>query len=211
VFTDDDVLVQPDWFGALVRALMAAGPRNAVTGQVRPGAALTPDGFAPTIMLNETPRVYEGRPGEDVLFPMNMAMYRLAFETVGYFDERLGAGAPFPGSEDNDLGLRLLEAGFRIVYVPEASLIHRAWRTAQDYLPLRWNYGFGQGAFYAKHLNLKDRYILGRLWHDVARHTYRLVRYPLVRARRQTAADGLYVLGVLYGAARWLITQRKTA
>ena len=209
VFTDDDVLVQTDWFGTLVRALIDAGLRSVVTGQVRPGAALTLDGFAPTIMLDETPRIYEGRPGEDVLFPMNMAMYRVAFETVGYFDERLGAGGLFPGSEDNDFGLRLMEAGFRIVYVPQASLIHRAWRTAKDYLPLRWSYGFGQGAFYAKHLNFRDRYILHRLWYDVWRHTYRFIRYPLVRPRRETAADGLYVLGVLYGAAKWLIIQRK--
>ncbi len=210
VFTDDDVIVLPDWFGTLVRALVGAGPRSVVTGQVRPGEAQTPDGFAPTIMLEEVPAVYEGRPGEDVLYPMNMAMYRLAFETVGLFDERLGAGGLFPGAEDNDFGLRLLEAGFRIVYVPKASLYHRAWRTAKDYLPLRWSYGFGQGAFYAKHLSFTDRYILRRMRADMWRHIYRLVRYPLVRSRRQTAADGLYVLGVLSGAAKWLITQRKT-
>lgn len=209
VFTDDDVIVLPNWYGTLVRALVDGGEHSVVTGQVRPGEAQTPDGFAPTIMLDEAPAVYEGRPGEDVLFPMNMAMYRLAFETVGLFDERLGAGGPFPGAEDNDFGMRLLEAGFRIVYVPQASLYHRAWRTAEDYLPLRWSYGFGQGAFYAKHLGFKDRYMLRRMWADVWRHAYRFVRYPLVRSRRQTAADGLYVLGVLYGAAKWLITQRK--
>ena len=56
---------------------------------------------------------------------------------------------------------RLLEAGYRIVYSPEAVLFHRAWRTPQSYLPLRWAYGVALGGFFAKHLTLRDRWIGG--------------------------------------------------
>lgn len=210
VFTDDDVIVPAAWFGTLVRALLKAGRRSVVTGRVLPSQPDTAGGFAPTVKLDTNPAVYAGRPGEDVLFPMNMAFYRTASDEVGGFDVRFGAGGPFRGAEDNDMGFRFLEAGYRIVYAPEAMLYHRAWRTIGDYLPLRWSYGYCQGAFYAKHLSLKDPYMLQRMKSDIGRHTFRLIRYLGRRSRRQTFADALYVLGVMYGATKWLVTQRKT-
>jgi glycosyltransferase involved in cell wall biosynthesis len=33
---DDDMYIHPDWFGTLMRTLIAAGPKAVVTGQVRP-------------------------------------------------------------------------------------------------------------------------------------------------------------------------------
>lgn len=208
VFADDDILAAPTWFGALVRALLLAGPRAVVTGRVLPTEEGIPGGFVPVTNENPNAAVYQGRVGQDVLYPMNMAMYRATITEIGHFDERLGAGGPFRGGEDNDYGYRLLEAGYRIHYVPDAVLYHRAWRTARDYLPLRWAYGYCQGAFYAKHLSLTDRYILNRMRTDIARHVSRLIRYIFRRSRRQTCADAVYVLGMLYGATKWLITQR---
>jgi len=209
VFTHDDVVVTPAWFGTLVRALIAAGIRNVVTGQVPPTKDERPGGFQLTIKVDEAPAVYEGRVGNDVLLPLNMAMYRSAIAEVGNFDVRLGPGTPFPGAEDNDLGLRLLEAGYRIIYVPEAVLYHRAWRTKQDYVSLRWSYGRGQGAFYAKHLSLRDRYMLGRLGHDVMHYAY-LFFWGMRHQRHRAYGHGMFVLGILSGATQWLLTQRRT-
>jgi len=209
VFTHDDVVVTPAWFGTLVQALFEAGMRNAVTGQVRPTKAEKSGGFQLTIKVEEAPEVYEGRVGKDVLLPLNMAMYRSAIDEVGGFDVRLGPGTPFPGAEDNDLGLRLLEAGYRIIYVPEAMLYHRAWRTEQDYVSLRWSYGRAQGAFYAKYLNMHDRYMLGRLRQDVAHYAY-LFFWGMRHQRRRAYGHGMYVLGILSGAIQWLLIQRRT-
>jgi O-antigen biosynthesis protein len=61
VFTHDDVTVPPDWFAAIVAAAVQAGPRAVVTGQVRPGAAPSPEGFAPSTKVDEAPAVYTGR------------------------------------------------------------------------------------------------------------------------------------------------------
>src|SRR5512142_3272966 len=36
VFTDDDMLLDRDWFDTLVRTLLQAGPKTVVTGSVRP-------------------------------------------------------------------------------------------------------------------------------------------------------------------------------
>jgi len=138
-----------------------------------------------------------------------MAMYRSAIGNVGGFDERLGAGSHFPASEDNDLGFRLLEAGYRINYDPEAALYHRAWRNERDFLALRWSYGRGQGAFYAKHLSVSDGYMLWRMVTNVKNHVFGLAR-RLRHQRRLAYGDALYILGLLSGAAQWILTQRRT-
>mgnify|MGYP001338143396 CR=1 FL=1 len=209
VFTHDDVLVTPHWFGTLVRALLTAGSCAVVTGQVRPNDEV-PGGFQSAIKVDPEPAVYQGRVGEDVLMPMNMAMRRSTVQQVGSFDVRFGPGTALPAAEDNDLGFRLLEMGYRIVYVPEALVFHRAWRTERDLLSLRWSYGTGQGAFYVKHLRTRDPYMLGRMWEDIWRHLRR-VPFELVGHNRPAAEqDIVYVSGILYGAIRWQLTQRAS-
>ncbi len=205
---DDDMYVAPDWFTKLVQSLEKGGPRSVVSGQVRPYFPKGGMGFVPSTKITETPAVYQGRVKKDVLLTGNMAMYRTAVEAVGLFDERLGPGAPFPSAEDSDFGFRLLEAGFCIRYVPEAIVYHRAWRTEDDYLPLRWSYGLGRGAFYAKHFDLRDRYMQQRMFADIRNH---LLAFPfhLRQQRLQAYGDLTLTWGILVGAARWLATERK--
>jgi GT2 family glycosyltransferase len=208
VIIDDDMFVDPRWFGVFTRALADAGPRTVVTGRVLATAPEVRRGFAPTLATRARPAVYQGRIGTEVLAGGHMAAYRSTFEEVGTFDERLGAGSRFPAADDNDLGFRLLEAGYRIAYVPEAVVYHRAWRAESDYLPMRWSYGIGKGAYYAKYLSLRDPYMLRRMLHDIGHRVYRFPR-RLWRNRRAVYGDPAYILGILVGATRWLLTQRK--
>lgn len=207
-FIDDDVRVYPHWFGCLVHAAISAGPRAVITGQVLPEKPATPDGFAPSAITDQTPQVYKGRIGVDILYSGNMMLHRSAMDEVGGFDLRFGGGARFPTAEDNDLLHRLLEAGYRIHYAPEAVLEHRAWRTGKDYLPLLWSYGRGQGAFYAKHLDLRDRYMFRRFGHDMSHSTIRMFRL-LRRDRRKAAGQVVRLAGVLSAFAEWLVTRPR--
>ena len=206
---DDDMFVTPTWFGSLIRALLAAGERAIVTGRVLPAAAEVPGGFVPTYMPSEVFAVYEGRIGTDVLAGGHMATFRSILDAVGGFDERLGAGAEFPAAEDNDLGFRLLEAGYRIIYVPEAVLYHRAWRGKGEYLPVRWSYGRGKGGFYSKYFSLRDRYMLRRMVWDIM---HRIFLFPqrLCCDPRRACGDLAYIAGILHGTTQWaLIYCRK--
>lgn len=207
--TDDDVLVAPDWLSKLIRALKDEGSNCVVSGRVL-GVETSGGGFAPSLNTEEESTVYQGRIWKDALWAGNMAMHRSVVAAIGFFDERLGAGSSFPGAEDNDYCFRLLEAGFTIKYVPEAIVYHRAWRTANDYIPLRWKYGYGQGAFFAKHSSLRDRYMLHRMRMAIIRHANRLLRQGLQRSRRQNLGDAVYILGLLFGAVKWLLTQPRT-
>src|SRR5581483_3617316 len=76
VFTDDDVLVPADWLGNLVGALIEAGSRSIVTGQVRATEPEVGDGFAPSLELKPDVAIYEGRVGKDVFHTANVALYR---------------------------------------------------------------------------------------------------------------------------------------
>jgi GT2 family glycosyltransferase len=205
---DDDMLVEPAWFGSLIRALLNAGERAVVTGRVLPAAAEVPGGFVPTFMPSEVPAVYEGRIGTDVLAGGHMAAYRPTFDAVGGFDERLGAGSDFPAADDNDLGFRLLEAGYRIVYAPEAVLYHRAWRGKGEYMAMRWSYGRGKGGYYSKYLSHKDRYMLRRMTRDIV---HRVLRFPVLvwLDPRRACGDLVYIAGILSGTTQFALTRLK--
>ena len=207
---DDDMYIHPDWFGTLMRTLIEAGPRAVVTGQVRPSESEVAGGFAPSTIEDQTPAIYQGRVLIEVLSAGNMALHCSAIQDVGLFDERLGAGAAFRSAEDNDLGYRLLEAGYRVLYVPEAVVYHRAWRSSREYVPLRWSYGFGRGAFFAKHLNRHDRFMLRRMLTAFGQYFGRLIRYALVRSRQQTIGDAVFILGMFSGSMKWLLTQTRS-
>jgi GT2 family glycosyltransferase len=205
VFVDDDVILPPQWLRSIVAPLAAEGERTVVTGPVL--AEQGPPGtFAPSTIELGSRAVYTGRIDADVFAGGNSALNRAALEEVGGFDERLGAGAPYPAADDNDMGYRLLEAGYRIVFTPEAFLYHRSWRPTRAFVRLRWRYGRGKGGFYAKHLSLRDRHMLRRAARDVGA---RLKRVPAgARSRRRTAGDLSYVAGVVSGAIQWLIVER---
>ena len=65
------------------------------------------------------------RPGpvpgpEKAFYTCNLSMSREAFAAVGGFDERF----PYPAYEDVELGWRLGQRGFRLVFDPEALAFH---------------------------------------------------------------------------------------
>ena len=136
-----------------------------------------------------------------------MACHRRILEDLGPFDERLGAGSRYLSAEDNDYCFRALDAGYRIRYLPEAVVHHQAWRPKGQHWRLQWTYGVGQGAYFAKHIHLRDRYALHRLRDEVQRSARRS------REKRRTDPvgakdDAAYTVGLLYGSARFTLRER---
>lgn len=198
VFTHDDVVVERDWLRRIVERLLAGPPRCVVTGAVLP---LAESGFVPSVTQRTEPEVFSGRLFADVLFPNNMALRRDVFDEIGLLDERLGPGTAFPAAEDNDLGYRLLEAGYEIAFAPEAIVHHRGARSGRELAALDWGYARGQGAFYAKHMRRGDRHMLRRFGRNVM---FRLKRMPpLVLGNRGALREAIYLGGLVSGAVGW--------
>ena len=206
-FTDDDCFPDDGWLSAAARAFDEREV-GLVTGRVRSNR--------PASESNSTLDVGERRVIEGVTDPAelghgaNMVFRREALETIGSFDERLGAGTPSRSAEDVDAFFRVLDAGWKLVYEPDACVLHDQWREGES-LALRYAYGMGSGAFWAKVLARHPRLAVGRIAHSLVRRGM----VPLVRAlpardwvtvRRHAAWTGGFLVGVLTrarAARRW--------
>jgi len=79
------------------------------------------------------------------------------FQKVGYFDEDLRKGALSAG-EDTDMLYRVLKAGYKITYEPEALVFHDHPHSLEDILKKVYTYGGIKLRFYLKYLS--DYYML---------------------------------------------------
>jgi glycosyltransferase involved in cell wall biosynthesis len=123
LFTDDDVLLDPDWMERLASPL-ANGICDAVTGQVTLAEHLIRPWMGPMHRLwlacSDDVPLHEG--GRE-LIGANMGFRRPVLERVPAFDPELGAGA-LGLAEETLFGWQLSRAGFKIEYVPSARLVH---------------------------------------------------------------------------------------
>jgi GT2 family glycosyltransferase len=136
VYTDDDVILHPRWLERITAAFDEPGVL-AVTGLVLPAELRTPAqqlferlwGFGRGFdRIDFGHEFYErtrsrGCPAWEIGAGANMAFRREAFERVGLFDERLGAGAA-GCSDDSEMWYRLLAAGWTCRYEPSAVVFH---------------------------------------------------------------------------------------
>jgi glycosyltransferase involved in cell wall biosynthesis len=155
--TDDDCEAAPDWLETLAR-LFAEHPDVGMIG----GALLAPPlsrwrletclDFVPTETLylpgsGQTPPPAWGWIGGD------FAMRASTADTVGLFDDYLGAGAPdFPAAEDTDYNIRTLAAGIGILCSPQVVVRHTygVRRGIRQNLNNIWAYARGNGGLDGK-------------------------------------------------------------
>jgi GT2 family glycosyltransferase len=105
------------------------------------------------------------------------------------FDERF----PSVGGEDRDFALRVARAGFRVEYVPQAFVVHRADPTPVSFVAQHFRYGRGAARFQRLHQSRLQ--LEGASFHlDLAREA--------VRAGAVTA--GLIAIAEIAAAAGFL-------
>ena len=82
----------------------------------------------------------------------NLSVKRTVFQKIGGFDESF---LKAPGGEDVDLGLRINDAGYKIVSNPDALIFHTrdTWNTARKMLRRAFAYGRAHYHVIIKHLN----------------------------------------------------------
>ncbi|MFD9629964.1 glycosyltransferase [Streptomyces violascens] len=161
-FTDDDVIADRRWLSSLA-APFADDPRlGCVTGLILPARLTTPaqilleshggftKGFAPRHFDPRRP------PADEPLFPFtagrfgsgaNMAFRARAIRAVGGFDPATGTGTPARGGDDLYAFARVVVAGHRLSYTPEALVWHHHRETWQDLENQAYGYGAGLTAY----------------------------------------------------------------
>ncbi len=161
-YTDDDCIVAPGWLEAIV-AEFREPDVAAVWGRMLPyewaaaGADRKRTGieadFHPSTARAEysrpVPPWYVGHGG-------NMAFRRTVLLELGAFDPVLGAGGPLSGADDTDIIYRMLSAGKKLVYAPNALIYHRDQRDWPARRKAERAYGIGIGAMMAKYVRGGD-------------------------------------------------------
>jgi GT2 family glycosyltransferase len=136
---------------------------DAVTGPVLPLGPDQPGLYAVSSRTSPSPADFAGRALPWLVGTGgNFAARRDRLLRAGGFDERLGAGSPGGAGEDMDILYRLLRAGARIRYEPQAVVFHE--RQPRDRrLASRSSYGRGIGACCGLWLRERDLHALAVL------------------------------------------------
>ena len=158
-FTDDDCLVPSDWIEKIVTAFEEQRDGELMYGQVVP--AYPDDGggeLTPLLRIDRPERLDRANGFRVFGMGANFAARRSLFERAGTFDEVLGGGGPLKSSQDFDLAYRAYRRDAPILLRPEVIVRHDGRREREDWPALLRAYGFGDGAFYSKHVRCGDPY-----------------------------------------------------
>lgn len=220
-YTDDDAVADGRWADAIA-APFADPSVGCVTGLVLPLELETP--------AQQTFEVYCAHRrvfGQQIFAPAhvppatagiaglgaNMALRRELALRIGGFDPRLDGGTRTQSGGDTDMFARVLDAGQRIVYTPDALVWHRHRREAHELDQCLWGYGVGLSSFLAKRVTEQRDPYAAVVW-------ARWLLGPFVRAairrKRDQAAVPLRLLlleaaGMMIGPLRfWQETRARS-
>jgi glycosyltransferase involved in cell wall biosynthesis len=173
-FTDDDCVAPSDWISTIIEAFDSEADADLLYGQVlEPEALRGHDGVVPQLHIVRPERL--GRREGFRIYGMgaNFAARRLLFDRIGGFDEILGGGGPLRSAQDFDLQYRAYLAGVTTLLRPEVKVDHYGIRSSARWPGQTKAYGFGDGAFYCKHVRCGDvraiRLLVGWIGRPVAR------------------------------------------
>ncbi len=197
VFTDDDCLAPADWIDNIVAAFAKEPDGELLYGQV---LAAYPeaggDKLTPILVITKPERL--DRKNGFRVFGMgaNFAARRSLFNRIGLFDVALGGGGPLKSSQDFDLAYRAYRHGAVTLLRPEVVMRHDGRREAEDWPNLLLAYGFGDGAFYSKHVRCRDPYATWLALNVVARTS---VKVAVKRALGEKTLNARYLAGFFQG------------
>lgn len=206
-FTDDDCLVSLDWLRLISDYFQTNSQVGLVCGEVRAGPHDTRAGFVPNHIVSN-PCVLTS-PWVKWLcrgIGANMALRADVLQSVGPFDEMLGAGSLLFSGEDYDIIYRVLKSGYAVLSVADAFVIHHGFRNWTDARILMHRSGFGIGAAYMKHLRLGDLAIVPTFLHDWL-HVISMRRVLLFR-RNSGLAYALWYLRGAISSLRYPVDER---
>jgi GT2 family glycosyltransferase len=169
-FTDDDCEPASDWLTRLVRYFGVVPTVGIVCGAVVAGPHDPHLGYIPSCAVSRLRRISTpwGK-WRDRGMGANMAFRLEALQAAGVFDPLLGPGSPLHACLDGDMAYRILRAGYTLLDVPDAYVVHHGYRTWEQGSYHMRACGVGVASAYTKHLRLGDLAILPTLMIEWAR------------------------------------------
>ena len=177
-FTDDDVVLEPNWLRAMGERFVTDPEVEAISGPILPLSFSTEaqlwfeefyGGFTKSYrfeLLN-----LERTSGTDDLFPYspgrfgagaNMAFRRTTLLRLGGFQLALGTGTPARGGEDLAVFMKHILEGGTLAFEPAALVRHSHRRTEEEFMSQVFGYGTGLSALFTS-LLLHEPHRLGEI------------------------------------------------
>lgn len=179
-FTDDDCVAPPDWLQTIVGEFSAEPDVDMVQGQVmRPSDVPPSAGDISLLPIPERRRLSRRENFKIYVMGANFAARRPLFERIGGFDEILGGGGPLKSSQDQDFQYRAFLAGSTVLLSPDVTVDHYGIRKRAQWAATLYAYGFGDAAFYFKHIRCGDLSALSMLTRWLVRMTVRELLNPI--------------------------------
>jgi glycosyltransferase involved in cell wall biosynthesis len=198
-FTDDDCVASPDWISSIAAGFEADPEADMLYGQVLRAPVLRDvEGEVPELPFSRAARFSHSDGFRVYGMGANFAARRRIFDRVGGFDEALGGGGPLKSSQDYDFQYRVYRAGAVVLLSPTVKVDHYGLRNYTDQWPATLRaYGFGDGAFYLKHVRCGDVFALRLLVGQLGRKS---VRELLIQTGlRRRASNAEYVRSCFVG------------
>ncbi len=213
--TDDDCVIAPEWLDVIKNSFELDEKHGrverasaAVCGRILPLPTTEPNRYASSSRSSLLPRRFNTAvaPPWDIGSGGNMALRRAAVLEIGLYDERLGAGTTFRAGEDLDLLYRLQVGQETLLYEP-AMLVYHETKTLQQRRRASYGYGWGAGAFCAKHCHTAG---MPMGWLYIRMQGVKLLRGLLNRAWMNAFEALLALTGLVGGALGWFMQKRKS-
>jgi glycosyltransferase involved in cell wall biosynthesis len=147
LFTDDDVLPEPDWLEITLEGLEkyladACGGYIAPMWEAPPPAWLTERFYGFLAVRTDRTDDYPIASSSQAPFGANMAIKKAVFDKVGLFDTNRGRkGKVLASGEDGEMFERILAAGHKAVFLGQSRVHHKveAFRLTKRYFR-RWRF-----------------------------------------------------------------------
>jgi len=209
--TDDDCVPHPEWLAAVARSFASTPVPAAVAGRVLALGPERPGTYAVSLRTGTERTDFVGDTVPWIVGTgANFTIRRQWILRAGGYDERLGAGSPGMAAEDLELMHRLLKAGARIRYEPDAVVYHERQPEARR-MSTRWAYGHGIGATCGILFRRGDRYAVSVCARWLAGRIKRLAAGAVRRDPRAVRQAWLSVAGTLRGVIYgWRVEGKRT-
>lgn len=214
LFTDDDVLPEPDWMEATLTGLEkyradACGGYIAPIWEAPPPDWLTERFYGFLAVRTDRSDDYDITSPSQAPFGANMAFRREVFEKVGGFDTSRGRkGNVLASGEDGELFERILAAGFKAVFLGQSRVHHKveSFRLTKRYFR-RWRFQTSRNIAQSKDMTGERRllniplYVFPQFLRAVARMLWGHVSQPRDEAFNREMVV-CHFLGLMQGLYR---------
>jgi len=152
IFLDDDAQIKENFLNILAESISITAV-EALCGRILEKST---DRCFGLCFMNDKKK-YLDRTDFRYFMGSSHVLKKSVIEKIGFYDERFGVGAKYPGAEESDMFFRLKRQGLKVIYLPELIFYHPIfYLTPASQV---FNYSYAVGAMLTKQMFSDSKYL----------------------------------------------------